>query len=204
MPNSQVKVRYHPRELENDIALKLRVANATHTALAHAMALSSLVNTDALCSSSSPPPAQSEPASSLPPPKHALLLRYLDSLFATQILPAAANDGISAQETNSTWEDWRQRLRHPHFGLSTFFITQNGAAKGGIRLGPTIRTLIEGFGGGGAAGRIDGRSGHGGGANVRKVSHFCSVRCLPLVSMTEDGSFLSASFDACDHILTNS
>jgi hypothetical protein len=34
-------------------------------------------------------------------------------------------------------------LTHPHFGLSTFFITQNGPAKGGIRLTPTIIDLIQ-------------------------------------------------------------
>ncbi len=33
---------------------------------------------------------------------------------------------------------------HPHFGLSTFFITQNGAAKGGIRLGPSVKSLVCG------------------------------------------------------------
>jgi hypothetical protein len=45
-------------------------------------------------------------------------------------------------ETDAAWVDWRKRLQHPHFGLSTFFITQNGAAKCGIRLGPTIRSLV--------------------------------------------------------------
>ena len=34
-------------------------------------------------------------------------------------------------------------MTHPHFGLSTFFITQNGAAKGGIRLGPTVADLLR-------------------------------------------------------------
>ena len=47
----QVKIRHHAKDLESDIALKLRVANGTHTAVAHTMALSSLVNTEALCSS---------------------------------------------------------------------------------------------------------------------------------------------------------
>jgi len=122
-----VKIRHDPKDLESDIALKLRVANGTHTAVAHAMALLSLVNTEALCSSSS---------------SSDVILNYLDSLYQTQILPAAVNDGISAKETDATWDDWRQRLQHPHFGLSTFFITQNGAAKCGIRLGPTIKSLV--------------------------------------------------------------
>lgn len=123
----QVKIRHDPRDLENDIALKLRVANGTHTAAAHAMALLSMVNTEALCSAS---------------PASEVIVSYLDSLYQTQILPAATADGISSAETNTTWEDWRKRLMHPHFGLSTFFITQNGAAKCGIRLGPTIKSLV--------------------------------------------------------------
>lgn len=94
------------------------------------MALSSLFNTEALyCNNSSS-------SSSAP-----VILSYLDSLYDTQILTGAVNDGISAKETDATWKDWRQRLRHPNFGLSTFFITQNGAAKCGIRLGPTIKSL---------------------------------------------------------------
>jgi len=123
-----VKLRHHSSELEADIALKLRVANGTHTALAHIMALQGLVNTEALCN------ATSESSH--------ILLEYLDSLFNDQILPGATNDNISKNETNATWVDWRKRLQHPHFGLSTFFITQNGAAKCGIRLGPTIKSLV--------------------------------------------------------------
>jgi hypothetical protein len=36
-----------------------------------------------------------------------------------------------------------QRLLHGYFGMSTFFITQNGAAKGGIRFSPTLIALIQ-------------------------------------------------------------
>jgi hypothetical protein len=71
-----------------------------------------------------------------------VLLNYLESLYQAQILPGAVYDGISESETDATWIDWRKRLQHPHFGLSTFFITQNGAAKCGIRLGPTIKSLV--------------------------------------------------------------
>ena len=124
-----VKIRRSTNELDCDIALKLRVANGTHTAIAHAMALSSLTNTESLTGKST---------------TSKLLMKYLDDLFTSQILPGATCDGMSEEETNAAWKDWRQRLRHPHFGLSTFFITQNGAAKCGIRLGPTIASLISG------------------------------------------------------------
>lgn len=121
---SQVKIRSHPKELTTDISLKLRVANGTHTALAHAMALSSHPNTETLSSTT--------------------FLPYIDALYQSQILPAAINEGIDSNEVNATWNDWRKRVQHPHFGLSTFFITQNGAAKGGIRLGPSILALVDG------------------------------------------------------------
>lgn len=64
---------------------------------------------------------------------------YLDSLFENQIAVAAAD----AEAATAVYKDWRQRLIHAHFGLSTFFITQNGASKGGIRLGPTVCDLIQ-------------------------------------------------------------
>ncbi|KAL7548684.1 hypothetical protein ACHAWF_011958 [Thalassiosira exigua] len=124
-----VKIRHDPKDLASDLALKLRVANGTHTAVAHAMALSSMVDTEALSGSA---------------PSAEVVLGYVDSLYAEQILPGALLDGISADETEATWDDWRRRLKHPHFGLSTFFITQNGAAKVGIRLGPTIESLVGG------------------------------------------------------------
>lgn len=116
-----VVVRSTPEELDADIALKLRVANGTHTALAHCMALMRLLNTDILS-------------------RGGLLMNYLDSLFQSQILPGST---FGTLETKLVYEDWRSRLSHPHFGLSTFFITQNGAAKGGIRFGPTVIDLLE-------------------------------------------------------------
>jgi mannitol-1-phosphate/altronate dehydrogenase len=120
-------VRSQRGELSCDIALKLQVANGTHTAAAHVMALVGLTMTDALSSKS--------------PSGGALILNYLDALFQTQILPAATPEYGQA-ETKAVYDDWRLRLCHAHFGLSTFFITQNGAAKGGIRIAPTIRSLL--------------------------------------------------------------
>mmetsp|Transcript_19320 Transcript_19320/g.55602 ORF Transcript_19320/g.55602 Transcript_19320/m.55602 type:complete len:817 (+) Transcript_19320:310-2760(+) len=124
-----VVVRAQSGQLDGDIALKLRVANGTHTAVAHVMALSSLLMTDAL-------------AKEKGDEKATTLMSYLDSYFLDQIL-VAASDQFGKKETESVYEDWRKRLCHPKFGLSTFFITQNGAAKGGIRIGPTIRDLIQ-------------------------------------------------------------
>ena len=122
-----VVLRSTREQLDADIALKLRVANGTHTAVAHTMALLKLLKTDAL-SSSSDNTAR-------------LLMTYLDALFHDQILPgASAKFGV--EETEAVYKDWRNRLIHPYFGLSTFFITQNGPAKGGIRFGPTVVDLV--------------------------------------------------------------
>jgi len=134
-------VRTQQNQLKRDIALKLRVANGTHTAIAHVMALTQLVMTDEL---------SDKPSSSS---FNKVILSYLDSFFQDQILIGArglfANDSDREagrevdKEILLVYEDWRRRLVHAHFGLSTFFITQNGAAKGGIRISPTVKDLIE-------------------------------------------------------------
>jgi len=134
-------VRTQQNQLERDIALKLRVANGTHTAIAHVMALTQLLMTDEL---------SDKPSSSS---FNKALLSYLDSFFQDQILIGAhglfvngsdCEGGRKAdKEIRLVYEDWRRRLIHAHFGLSTFFITQNGAAKGGIRISPTVKDLIE-------------------------------------------------------------
>ncbi|KAL3937889.1 MAG: hypothetical protein SGBAC_007087 [Bacillariaceae sp.] len=119
-----VMVRKHVEQLKLDIALKLRVANGTHTAIAHLLALLKLLKTDVLSSD--------KPG--------ALMMKYLDSLVENQIVPSA---GSNQDEAIAVYQDWRQRLVHPHFGLSSFFITQNGPAKGGIRWGPTVKELVK-------------------------------------------------------------
>jgi hypothetical protein len=134
-------------ELQRDLALKLRIANGTHTALAHVMALCRWPTTNVLSQQDTDPME--------------LVRDFIEALVEHQILPAAncmatssttASSNPSAHKEAATaaavaaravWMDWRQRLLHPHFGLSTFFITQNGAAKGGIRLGPTIVDLLQ-------------------------------------------------------------
>jgi mannitol-1-phosphate/altronate dehydrogenase len=121
-----VVIRSTPNELETDIALKLRIANGTHTAVAHALALLKCPMTDAL----------SAPGSTTA----LLLLDYLDALVQHQIVKAC--DTQLTKEAQIVYQDWRRRLTHPYFGLSTFFITQNGPAKGGIRLGPTVQDLV--------------------------------------------------------------
>jgi mannitol-1-phosphate/altronate dehydrogenase len=129
LKNLGVVVRTTRQQLQADIALKLRVANGTHTAVAHLLALQRLTMTSCLSE-------DTETAR--------LLTVYLDELFETQILQAPVGNLLASnsKECRAAYVDWRRRLLHPHFGLSSFFITQNGAAKGGIRLSPTVRDLI--------------------------------------------------------------
>ena len=117
-------IRTTEEELLLDISLKLRIANGTHTAIAHALALLRLLKTDIL--------STDEPGM--------LMMNYLDALVKHQIVPAT---GKNQEEARAVYSDWRRRLVHPKFGLSSFFITQNGVTKGGIRWGPTISDLVE-------------------------------------------------------------
>lgn len=123
--NLGLVVRTTEEQLNVDITLKLRVANGTHTALAQVMALCGLWTTDKLND-------------------HSLFVEYVDAFVSGQVLPAAtATLAASQAEVQAVWDDWRKRLLHPSFGLSCLFITQNAAAKGGIRFGPTVIDAIQ-------------------------------------------------------------
>eukprot|EP00934_Nitzschia_sp_Nitz4_P004964 Nitzschia sp. Nitz4//scaffold520_size5762//355//3675//NITZ4_009204-RA/size5762-augustus-gene-0.3-mRNA-1//-1//CDS//3329553932//4954//frame0 len=112
--------------LQMDISLKLRIANGTHTAIAHTLALLGLLSTDVLCKE-----------------QHVVMMRYLDALVDHQVIEACEGVPGMTEMAKEAWGDWRQRLIHPHFGLSSFFITQSGTAKGGIRWGPTVLDLVK-------------------------------------------------------------
>ena len=150
-----VVIRRDPQLIDGDIALKLRVANATHTAIAHVMALVKMTNTDALAAANN----NSNNNDNIDNDNNAgagtnssenttltakVFMAYLDALVEHQILPSSFPGlGSHCPETQAAYDDWRPRLTHAHFGLSSFFITQNGAAKGGIRLGPTVVDLLK-------------------------------------------------------------
>ncbi|KAG7340168.1 hypothetical protein IV203_037250 [Nitzschia inconspicua] len=122
-----VVIRSRQSQLETDVALKLLIANGTHTAIAHSLALLGHPETTIL--------STKDPGN--------LFMNYLESLVNNQIVPAATASVTTNDEALEVWSDWKARLKHPTFGLSTFFITQNGAVKGGIRWGDTIRELLK-------------------------------------------------------------
>jgi hypothetical protein len=108
-----VIIRTSRRDFDFDVTLKLRLC----TAIAHILALTKHLNTDMLSTSDIG--------------KKEIML-YLDTLAEQQILPASKRD---QNEANIAYQDWRQRLLHPFFGMSTFFITQNGR--------PTVSDLLS-------------------------------------------------------------
>jgi hypothetical protein len=123
-----VLIRRSREQMDTDVALKLRIANGTHTAIAHALALQNHLQTTVL--------STKKPG--------LLFIDYLESLVCQQIIPATISSSLATkEEAQGVWEDWKRRLMHPHFGLSTLFITQDGAAEGGIRLGPTVVDLLS-------------------------------------------------------------
>jgi hypothetical protein len=131
-------IRKTRKSFESDMALKLRIANGTHTALAHVLALKSILNTNDIVDQ------KDNHLGKAADPRNTVFNDYLDSLVDCQISPVAIARNIAdPEEIQLVWQDWRRRLRHKYFGLSTFFITQNGAAKAGIRLAPTVADLIQ-------------------------------------------------------------
>ncbi|KAF0694620.1 Aste57867_14516 [Aphanomyces stellatus] len=108
-----VVVRHEPHALHVDHALKLGIANATHTAMVYCLALSRIASTAATPST---------------------LFVYLDGLFQRDIAPALLHRGISTATSQDVYADWIHRLQHEHFGMDTFFVAQNAWAKYNIRL----------------------------------------------------------------------
>ncbi|KAJ0399518.1 hypothetical protein P43SY_002183 [Pythium insidiosum] len=114
-----VVVRSSPGQLEQDLLLKLRIANAVHTALVYVMSLSRLKSTVAIS-------------------QHPELNTYVDTLFAKDILPSLEASGVSPEAAQATFNEWKARLAHPHFGVDTFWVAQNAMFKLSVRLLPRL------------------------------------------------------------------
>jgi hypothetical protein len=113
------KIRTQPKEIQKDHLLKLCIANGIHTSMVYLMALCRLKNTkDCL--------------------QHTIILEYLDQLFEADILPGLVKRGIEKQFAVEVYEEWIERLKHPHFGIDTFFVSQNAISKYGIRVFSSI------------------------------------------------------------------
>ncbi|KAM3577219.1 hypothetical protein VYU27_000901 [Nannochloropsis oceanica] len=119
-----VVVRRVAGEIEVDHQLKLRIANAIHTAMVYCMALGRMSDTSACIG-------------------NPLILPYIHTLYQQDILPTSRTSGVPQEEVQAVYDDWVRRLQHPQFGLSCLFVCQNASQKLGIRLLPTIAASIE-------------------------------------------------------------
>lgn len=95
-------------ELDDYISLKLRIANATHTASVYSMALSGLIGTSSFV-------------------KHADYQKLIDSIFWRDIYPTISSN--LKHYASQFFNEWINRLQHPYFELGTYFICQNAIQK---------------------------------------------------------------------------
>ena len=110
-----VVVRTAVGRLGVDIALKLRIANATHSAMALPMALGRRFTTEQ-CAAADP------------------VLPYLEQLFERDIVGGLTTElGVGRPAVEEVFAEWVSRLRHAHFGLDCFFIAQNATQKLGLQ-----------------------------------------------------------------------
>jgi hypothetical protein len=104
-------VRRGEGELLRDAQLKLRCANATHTAVVYTMALSACTSVAAACAA------------------HPQLLLFLDRLYDADIssLPRALQ--LPEADVKAFYAEWRARVAAPSVDMSPFWVAQNAVAK---------------------------------------------------------------------------
>ncbi|ETV82154.1 hypothetical protein, variant 1 [Aphanomyces astaci] len=117
-----VQLRTQPNALTQDHLLKLGIANATHTAMVYALALSRL------------------PTTAAAPP---VVFTYLDGLVQKDLAPGLLTHGLSYGVIQEVYKDWIHRLKHKYFGMDTFFVAQNAWTKYTIRLLATIAPHVQ-------------------------------------------------------------
>lgn len=118
-------VRTQQGQLGLDLALKLRIANGTHSAMVYLMAVSRLANTAACIG-------------------HPHILPYLQHLFDQDIVKMVTTyPEVTRQEVVSAFDEWIGRITHPAFGLSCFWVSQNANSKLGIRFVPSILSALQ-------------------------------------------------------------
>ncbi|KAJ0412626.1 hypothetical protein ATCC90586_006993 [Pythium insidiosum] len=99
---SHVHVRKQRTEFERDHQLKLRLSNATSSALAYVMALARVKTNNE--------------ARNLP-----MVLTFRDRLVRMDLLPALVGDGVPEADVERTYAEWASRSSHPCFGLDNLW-----------------------------------------------------------------------------------
>ena len=125
-------VRRGEGELVRDAQLKLRCANATHTAVVYTMALSAHTSIAAACAA------------------HPHLLLFLDRLYEADIssLPRALQ--LPEADVKAFYTEWRARVAAASVDMSPFWVAQNAVAKVMRSAFPQYRCRVTRF----VAGRL--------------------------------------------------
>lgn len=120
-----VHIRTTAGAIAVDQQLKLRIVNATHTALVYVMALAGFTNTTQ-CT------------------RDPVFIPYLTRLFETAILPAAVHD-LQQREpaVRALFAEWMMRLQNPTMGMDTLFVLQNATVKLGARIMPSVPKQLD-------------------------------------------------------------
>ncbi|GLD99292.1 hypothetical protein PINS_up008010 [Pythium insidiosum] len=121
---SHVHIRKQRLEFLRDHQLKLRLANATSSALASVMALSRFKTNNE--------------ARNVP-----VVLAFRDKLVELDILPALVSDGVPQADVEGTYAEWSDRSSHPCFGLDNLWVTQDALLRFKARLFSTIRSHVS-------------------------------------------------------------
>lgn len=106
-----VIVRRLHGELARDAQLKLRCANATHTAVVYTMALSACTSVAAAFAS------------------HPRLLLFLDTLYHADISSLSRALLLPEAHVLAFYTEWRARVAAPSVDMSPFWVAQNAVAK---------------------------------------------------------------------------
>jgi mannitol-1-phosphate/altronate dehydrogenase len=104
-------VRRVEGQLIGDAQLKLRCANATHTAVVYTMALSACTSIAAACAA------------------YPHLLLFLDSLFHADIASLSHALSLPEAEVFDFYTEWRARVAAPSVDMSPFWVAQNAVTK---------------------------------------------------------------------------
>ncbi|KAG2502726.1 hypothetical protein JM16_009424 [Phytophthora kernoviae] len=119
-----VHIRTSEGEIAKDYQLKFCLGNAVNSAMVHLLALSRQRTANEF-------------------QKFPIINQYLDALFEKDILPALRTNGVNEEETRQLYTEWLARMKHPHFGLDNFWVSQNALLRLYVRLLASVNTNIK-------------------------------------------------------------
>ena len=118
-----VIIRRGEGELLRDAQLKLRCANATHTAIVYTMALFGCTSIATACA------------------LHPQLLRFLDRMYDADISSLSRALHMSEQDVKAFYTEWRARVAAPSVDMSPFWVAQNAITKVALLAVPVPRIV---------------------------------------------------------------